>query len=119
MNEFVRKYLLEIFLVVLIAITVLVRTLRNPKRYEQDSKRPIWMQCLDILGSVCIGCSVGIAIFIGAMYFTGSENSYLGFLAGYLLGSLGEKILNVLDLKFGDFLTEFIHAVFNRLGGGR
>lgn len=117
MNEFVKKYILEIFLILLIAVTVLVRTLRNPKRYALDAQRPTWLQCLDVLGSVCIGCSVGIAIFIGAMYFTGSENSYLGFLAGYLLGSLGEKILNVLDLKFGDFLTEFIQALINKLGG--
>lgn len=117
MSEFVKKYLLEIFLIVLIAITVLVRTLKNPKRYAQEAGRPIYLQCLDIIGSISIGCSVGIAVFIGTVYFTASQDNYLGFLLGYLLGSLGEKILNVLDLKFSDFLAEFIESLINRIRG--
>lgn len=119
MSEFVRKYILEIFLVCLIAITVLVRTLKNPKRYAEEAQRPIYLQVLDIIGSISIGCSVGIAIFIGTVYFTNSQDNYLGFLLGYLLGSLGEKILNVLDLKFSDFLTEFLESVIHKIGGSK
>lgn len=112
MSGILKKHFLEFLLFFLIFITIFIRSLKNPS--ELNKKRSIPMRILDSLGSVFIGCSVGISIYIGSLYFTDNQYNYLGFLVGYLVGSLGEKFINIIDLKIGDILIEAINSYLER-----
>lgn len=112
MSEILKKHFLEFLLFFLIFITIFIRSLKNPNEFNK--KRSIPMRILDSLGSVFIGCSVGISIYIGSLYFTDNQYNYLGFLVGYLVGSLGEKFINIIDLKIGDILIEAINSYLER-----
>lgn len=112
MNDIFKKHFLELLLFFLLFVTIFIRTLKNP--HAEDKERSIFMRVLDSLGSVFIGCSVGISIYIGSLYFTNDNYNYIGFLVGYLVGSLGEKLMNVLDLKLADVLMETLRAYLER-----
>lgn len=113
MSEIFKKHFLEILLFFLIFVTIFIRSLKNPNPAIK-TKRSVIMRILDSLGSVFIGCSVGISIYIGSLYFTDNQYNYLGFLVGYLVGSLGEKFINVIDLKIGDILIKAVNSYLDR-----
>lgn len=94
----IKKYTVEILLISIIILTVFIRTMKQ-KRFKFSA-------VIGALSSAVIGACVGISVYIGTTYIISSTP--LSFLIGYLTGSLGERLLDVLDLKFADIVDRTI-----------